>query len=335
MKRIKIWVLLLMGMATACQKDDGPVAAVNGSTLNYVLADNYTLQTLYILMDECHLLDTLAQKTNYTLLAPENNVLEPLGIKPPNTTSLLGLQTAFNMMRYAIMQGKVSFADLPLDTVTIVKTVQGGNVYLKRYIDGADTIITVNGFRPKSIDNPASNGLVQVVPQLLNPEFYTSATAALQSDSLTGLFAAALQRAGLTELLSGKDTYTVLAPSNKAMQAAASLGLGISTLDSILQADPAKLATLLKYHILKGRYFEGDIYRSLETSPDGIMMLNGEKVQVTGNPDGFKTITFLGAGNMGVAAGIAAPDTYAPASNLANIPCGNGVYYVINNVLIP
>jgi uncharacterized surface protein with fasciclin (FAS1) repeats len=243
-----------------------------------------------------------------------------------------------NEMRYATIDGKIAFKSIPLVENKPYKTHTGGNLYVSRYLEGSDTITTINGVKLASVDNPASNGLIQVLPQTINPELYLSAVPYLRSDTTLSLFTAALQRAGLDQqLLQGNDAYTLLAPSNRAFQQSAKLGtnLGISTLDSILKADPTKLADFLKYHIIKGRYFDNDLFRYTKADPTGIVTLNGGKVVIGGSAAGFHTITFLGNGNKRIASAIAAPLTYNPSIHYNNIPCGNAVVQIIDRVLIP
>lgn len=331
--------LLAIGFA-GCGKEDAPAPGTgkDGSTINYILNDNFSFGVLYAALSTTGVLDTVAQTGPYTVLAPDNAAFSRQGVSyPTNAYSFQFFTPTWlqQAMRYSIVPQGIAFRSLPLNTVQAYKTIGGGSVYVKTFEEAGDTVITVNGFRLVSRDNAASNGFIQVVPQLLNPELYTTAAAEVRSDTTTALFAAAMQQAGLTELLSGNDAYTVLAPSNTAFQQAANTGMNINTLDDILHADPAKLAALLQYHIIKGRHFEGDLYRYASANPDGITTLNGAKLLIAGDRAQFKGITFLGAGNNGLPAGISIPAQYSPASNNANIPCGNGVIHIINQVLIP
>jgi uncharacterized surface protein with fasciclin (FAS1) repeats len=206
---------------------------------------------------------------------------------------------------------------------------------MNRFVDGTDTIAMVNGIKLISTDNPASNGLIHVVPRVLNPQLYATTIGQLRSDTTITLFAAAILRAGLADQLAGTEAYTVLALSNTAMQQASIADVNLRSLDGILQSDPAKLAAVLQYHIIRGRWFEGDLFRYSISNPEGIDMQAGGKVKIGGNPNGYRAITFLGNGNSNQAAGIFIPDANSNAINNAGIPCGNGVIHIINRVLIP
>jgi uncharacterized surface protein with fasciclin (FAS1) repeats len=334
-----IFILLLALGVAGCGKEDNPAGTgKDGSTINFVLKDNFSFGVLYAGFNTVSLLDTLAKQGPYTVLAPNNDAFRLQGVGyPTNAYSFQFFTPGWlpQAMRYTVIPQRIALGNLPLNTVQSYKTISGGSVYIKTFVKAGDTIATINGFELVSRDNAASNGFIQVLPQLLNPELYATSASEVRSDTTTALFAAAMQRAGLTALLSGKDEYTVLAPSNTAFMQAAINGLDLSSLDGILNADPAKLAALLQYHIIKGRYFEGDLYRYASAFPEGITTLNGTKLMIGGNPAQFKGITFLGAGNNGQPAGISVPSQYSPASNNANIPVGNGVIHIINQVLIP
>jgi len=336
--------LLMLSLSMAgCKKNtmQAPNRVQDGSTIKFVLNDNFTFGVVYAALTSVNLQDSLAKPGPYTFLAPNNDAYALIHIAYPATTysfAYISPAVMLNTMRYSILDGKIAFKNIPLTENKPYQTHTGGNIYVSKYLDGADTVTTVNGVRLTSTDNPASNGFIQVMPKVMNPEVYANAVAYLHNDTTLSLFAAVLQRSGLDKsLLQGTDVYTLLAPSNNAFQQSAKLGmnLGVSTLDSILMADPAKLAGLLKYHIIKGRYFDGDFFHFAKANPAGITTLNTGKVIIGGDPGGFHTITFLGNGNQGVPSVIAAPLSYNPVTNNVNIPCGNAVIHIIDRVLIP
>ncbi len=336
--------ILMLGTGMAgCKKDtpQAPTQVQDGSTIKFVLNDNFTFGVVYSALTFVNLQDSLAKPGPYTFLAPDNNAYLLLNIQYPVPSyefQFLLTRNLKSQLQYYILDGKIAFNDIPLVENKPYKTHTGGNVYVTKYLDGNDTVMTVNGLKLVSKDNQASNGLIQVIPQVMNPEVYLNAVSYLHSDTTLNLFAAALQHAGLDKsLLQGSDVYTLLAPSNTAFQQSAKLGLnlGISTLDSILMTDPAKLAALLKYHIIKGRYFDGDLFRYAKTDPAGITTLNGDKVIIGGTPYGLHTVTFLGDGDHGTPSAIAKPLSGDLSVNNANIPCGNAVIHIINRVLVP
>jgi uncharacterized surface protein with fasciclin (FAS1) repeats len=336
-------IMLLSISIAGCKKDtqQAQIQIQDGSTIKFVLNDNFSFGIVYEALTIINMQDSLAKPGPYTFIAPNNDAFILMNLSYPAPSyefSIYAPGVLENQMLYYTIDGKIAFKAIPLVENKPYKTHMGGNIYVSKYLDDNDTVTTINGIKLVSVDNPASNGLIQVLPQVLNPEIYLNAVSYLHNDTTLTLFSAALQRAGLDKsLLQGSDAYTLLAPSNKAFQQSAKLGLnlGISTLDSILMADPVKLAALLNYHIIKGRYFDGDLFRYAKTDATGIPALSGSKVIIGGNRAGFHTITFLGNGNKGISSAIAIPTPQNLTIDYANIPCGNAVIHIIDRVLIP
>ena len=113
----------------------------------------------------------------------------------------------------------------------------------------------------------------------------------------------ALQAAGLVDLLSGPGPFTVFAPTDEAF---AKLPAG--TVDALLK-DPAKLRTILTYHVVPGRVMAADVEklteaRTAERRKVAIDARDGVKV------GGAKVVK-------------------------TDIACSNGVIHVIDSVMLP
>ena len=82
--------------------------------------------------------------------------------------------------------------------------------------------------------------------------------SATSSDNYTA-FSLALRAAGLTETLEGAGPYTIFAPTNEAFGKVPS-----AQLDALMK-DPAKLATMIKGHIVSGKLMKADVIKALTT----------------------------------------------------------------------
>jgi uncharacterized surface protein with fasciclin (FAS1) repeats len=78
------------------------------------------------------------------------------------------------------------------------------------------------------------------------------------SDNYTA-FSIALRAAGLTETLEGAGPYTIFAPTNEAFGKIPS-----AQLDALMK-DPAKLANVIKGHIISGKMMKADVIKALTT----------------------------------------------------------------------
>jgi uncharacterized surface protein with fasciclin (FAS1) repeats len=127
-----------------------------------------------------------------------------------------------------------------------------------------------------------------------------TAVAAGQFKTLASL----LEQADLVETLSGKNRFTVFAPTD-----AAFAKLPKATLDA-LAADKDKLRAVLLYHVAKGKLPAAKVIKR-----KSIKTVNGERVRVR-----------VRSGKVYIAgARVTTPDVAA----------SNGVIHVINKVLIP
>jgi uncharacterized surface protein with fasciclin (FAS1) repeats len=113
-------------------------------------------------------------------------------------------------------------------------------------------------------------------------------------------FLAAVEAAGLTDTLSGPGPFTVLAPTDEAIEAAGAL-----------PEDPDALAQVVLYHVVDGALSGFDIQES-----ESLVSLQGAEITV-GVEQGV--ITLNGASIV----------------TITNIAAGNGVAHAVNGVLIP
>ena len=119
----------------------------------------------------------------------------------------------------------------------------------------------------------------------------------------------AVKAAGLVDTLSGPGPFTVFAPTDAAFTTALDT-LGI-TKDQLF-ADPAKLKTILTYHVVPGNVMAADV-----------MTMNGQDVATVAGPP--VKVTVNGSTVMVNDATVTTPD----------ITASNGVIHVIDKVLLP
>ena len=119
----------------------------------------------------------------------------------------------------------------------------------------------------------------------------------------------AVKAAGLVETLSGPGPFTVFAPTDAAF-ADALKTLGI-TKEQLL-ADPAKLKTILTYHVVAGKVMAADA-----------MTMNGQEVATVAGP----TVKLAINGST-----VMVNDATVTAADIA---ASNGVIHVIDKVLLP
>ncbi|MDD4255040.1 MAG: fasciclin domain-containing protein [Methanofollis sp.] len=113
----------------------------------------------------------------------------------------------------------------------------------------------------------------------------------------------AVKAAGLVETLSSPGPFTVFAPNDAAFSKVSK-----ETLDSLMK-DKAKLADVLKYHVISGKHMASDVakMKSLKTLQGSDLSVDTSKGVKINDVNVIK----------------------------ADIVCSNGVCHVIDSVLIP
>ena len=123
----------------------------------------------------------------------------------------------------------------------------------------------------------------------------------------------AVQAAGLVEALSSPGPFTVFAPTEEAFNS-----LPQGTLEGLL-ADREKLGSVLKYHVLSGKYTSADVLSGVKKSSNlNLPTLQGEQLRIS-------------------SAGLIKKYIRINKANLVStdIQASNGVIHVIDKVIIP
>jgi uncharacterized surface protein with fasciclin (FAS1) repeats len=324
-KRFFLFLFLLPALAVmpaSCKKDSTPAGSDSyNNRLGFIMSDNFDLTLFNVGLTYTHYSDTLLQPGPYTVLAPSDEAFEAAGYG-----DAVAVQAAGGLMNqiigYHILRGTYELNLLPYEFNQEIQTLSGAAMYVTHWVKNGDTVLTINGASIQSLNVPASNGLYQVLNQVLSPAVYTNVQQAITADSSLTYFNAALLRSGLAATLQGTGPFTVFAPTNAAFRTA-----GYATTDTLNQMDPGVLTVLLNYHILSGRRFVNDYILTTDVTNTSLQaMLDGNNVTVqlipSGTPGSYSGITVQGSGNTTV-------------SNLVrqNVLAGNGVLHTIDQVL--
>lgn len=325
---LKAAFFLLPGLALVGCKKDKQAEKTDNSKISQIVADNFNLSIYNTGLVRSGLNLKLNTPGPFTAIAPSDDAFAKAGLG--TTVAVLSADPAriSAIMNYHVLNGSYELNKLPFLFNQEIRSASGGKLFVTHWVKGKDTVLTINGSKVLALNMKASNGLIQVINRMLEPYTFDYVTDALAADRNLSLFYQALQRAGLIETLRQKGPYTLFAPDNQAM-----ISYGLSTLQSINEADPAVLKTLMSYHIVSDRRFVYDYVLSTNKNElTGIAkseqtMLNGNSVTVTLTPDvqvpgAFSGIQVSGTGNT------------APISVLKqDVLTGNGIIHTISGVL--
>ncbi|MCB0648009.1 MAG: fasciclin domain-containing protein [Saprospiraceae bacterium] len=167
-------------------------------------------------------------------------------------------------------------------------------------------VYTVNGVEVITADIPASNGVLNIVHEFINP----TATGNTIADIITTspdhqAIASILSTSGLEDDLRGEGPFTVFAPTDAAINA-----LDPLFVQELLADQAGKLRSLLLYHITFGNFTSSSLTNNQE-----ILMSNGQRVTITFDGD------IMMVNNIPV--------------TVKDIIADNGVVHSIDTVLIP
>jgi uncharacterized surface protein with fasciclin (FAS1) repeats len=209
-----------------------------------------------------------------------------------------------------VVGDRITSSAIPTAANTPVETLAETNIFVTKDQRG----VFVNGAQVVQADVQASNGIIHVINKVLMPAVGNIVQAAQGNANLSYLVAAVLRASeGSTNVaaeLSAAGALTVFAPTNQAF-----INANFATVDAIRQADPATLANILTYHVIRARVLSTDLREGAMPAT-----LNG----------GTVTISLSGGAKVRGRANTSASNIIA-----ADIITTNGVVHVIDQVLLP
>lgn len=259
-----------------------------------------SFKTLAAALQAADLVGALKDKGPYTVFAPTDEAFAKLPegtvetlLKPENKQQLVDILT------YHVVQGQVGSAQVV--RLNGAKSLNGQQID----IQVADGKVKADKATVVKTDIECSNGVIHVIDQVILPATDNIAATAIKAGSFKTLVAAA-QAAGLVDALSSKGPLTVFAPTDEAF---AKLPAG--TVESLLKPEnKAKLAGILKYHVVAGRVYSADALAAGKAAT-----LQGQSVRIS------------------VKDGVAKVNDARLLST--DLDASNGVIHVIDAVILP
>jgi len=207
-----------------------------------------SFKTLTAALQAADLVEALKGEGPFTVFAPTDEAFAAL---PEGTVATLlkpeNKQQLVDVLTYHVVPGNVTANQVvklsgakSLNGQQVDITVQDGKVQ----VDNANVVTT---------DIICTNGVIHVIDAVILPASDNILTTTKKAGSFKTLLAA-VEAAGLAEVLSGEGPLTVFAPTDEAF---ASLPEG--TVETLLKPEnKAKLVDILKLHVVAGRVYSGD-----------------------------------------------------------------------------
>lgn len=242
---------------------------------------------------KAELADVLSSKGPFTVFAPTDaafaDFFKELGV----SLSEVSKEDVAEVLKYHVLAGRLFSPELENKSYT---TLTGEEIH----VNAGNGIVINEEVNVVIPDVLASNGVIHVIDQVLQPKTETIVDIAISNPDFS-ILVQALQKAGLVEPLQGEGPFTVFAPTNQAF-----IDAGID-LNAVSKKD---LTNILKYHVLAGKFL------SEELKEKGYATLNGQKFFLD-----FESGKIFINGKTEVIA--------------TDIVGSNGVIHVLNMVLMP
>jgi uncharacterized surface protein with fasciclin (FAS1) repeats len=241
---IAVSLISLSGASPVLAQQDAAAAkAEPTSNILETAAAAGTFKTLGAAIKAAGLEATLNGKGPFTVFAPTDEAFAKLPkgtvetlLKPENKDKLVAILT------YHVVPGSVMSKSIKTGGVA---SVNGQRVDIK-----ADKGVEVDGAKVTAADIVTTNGVIHVIDKVILPSEKNLVQTAVEAKTF-GTLAKLLTSAGLVDALSGKDAFTVFAPTDEAFAK-----LPKETLEMLQKPENKdKLIGILKYHVVPGRVF--------------------------------------------------------------------------------
>ena len=222
-------------------------ASMASGTIVDIASSDPQFSTLVAAVKAAGLADTLSGTGPFTVFAPTNAAFSKLG-KTTIDALLADPEKLKSILTYHVVSKQLAASDVL--GMSSVSTVNGANAVISLKNGAA----YINNARITKTDIMASNGVIHVIDTVILPPSMDIVDTAAANPQFKTLVAA-VKAAGLVDTLKGTGPFTVFAPTD-----AAFAKLGSKTIDALL-ADPAKLKSILTYHVVPGSVYSGDVVK--------------------------------------------------------------------------
>jgi uncharacterized surface protein with fasciclin (FAS1) repeats len=291
--------------ATDIEASNGIIHVIDGVLLPEPIEDIVQLakssaifNTLLSAVEAAGLVDALKSEGPFTVFAPTDDAFaaiddEVLGDLVADTELLTAVLTYHVVPGLFLAENVVTRSDL--------NTLNGD--HLPVMVEG--DMVKVGGANVIATDILATNGVVHVIDQVMLPEPIADIVQVAKGAGIFNTLLAAVDAAGLTEVLKGDGPFTVFAPTDEAFAAVPADAL------AALLADPEALAAILTYHVVPG-----DLQAAEVLTRSSLTTVNGAEAAISIDGEGLPRID----------------DAIITATDIG---AKNGVIHVIDRVIFP
>jgi uncharacterized surface protein with fasciclin (FAS1) repeats len=316
MKQFLFAAITALGCHTllvSCSRD-----ALQPISISDVVQQESDFGTLRAAIEYAGLRDAL-KTGNFTFFAPTDAAFKASGYPDAASLTKLPVQQVRDLLTYHLLPKEMTAENFAFGENYPIYTLTKDSVFVTKNEVG----VSVLGAKVIRADLQASNGVVHAVDKIIQKPTQNLSDLLKQTPDLS-LFRQAVDRVSeafklpfllvIPTVPNDNSVNTIFAPNNKAMEAASYNSETIRTTREI-----NKLASIVYYHIARGRYYSSIIERGRKI-PTYYPNTTVETKLVNGQ------LTVIGAKN----------DPKSPGTLVgADIVATNGVIHIIDRVLLP
>ena len=291
----------------SCDDDDNTITPIPLRSIADQVIASPNFESLEAALVKAELVATLQGTGPFTVFAPNDDAFTTF--LDGGSLDDLSKEDLDPILKYHVVAGaSVSSGDL--EDGMEVNTLNG-KFTVRFNSTGLPSLIDANGKEVKliQVNVPASNGVIHVIDNVLEPEKEDQKTIAqivTDSDDFD-LLEQALTDTNLAATFAGAGTFTVFAPTDTAFEAL------LEELDVAYEdINTEVLAAVLKMHVL-----DTEVASSAITAGD-ITTLNGEKFSIATGP-----------------VAITDPNGRISTVTTADVEASNGIIHIIDKVILP
>ncbi|RFS26657.1 fasciclin domain-containing protein [Chitinophaga silvatica] len=225
---LKLKQFLLCGLVcwlASCSKDNlqPPIDRTSvPRTMGVFIENNYDLSLLNAALKKTGLYDTLINNGPFTLMAPDNNAFNLIGISTIEQIESLNTDSLREVLKYHIIRNRYFTNMLPLQLDNKYITLSGApmhvSVDVSNYFTASDRMIVINGAimgKGTKRDIALANGVIHIVTRPLGYNKMTTQEY-IAADTSLSFFVAAMKQFKLWDNLKENNPVTIFVPTNNA-----------------------------------------------------------------------------------------------------------------------
>ena len=219
-------LIFFFGMGlSSCKHEDILLKKPNEdiSTLSGYIANNFDFTLLQAALVYTGLNDSLDKSGPYTILAPDNQSFNELGIYRPSDFNLLNRDSLREQLSHHILPYKLMQEDIPLGIDIAYRTLNGESIKAARVAwstvkDGRTESVSnlyFSGAYVEIKDKVLSNGVLFSIDRLIKKTDKLTVQDWLRSHKEYSIFITGLKHFGLWDELNGEGLFTIFAPRDE------------------------------------------------------------------------------------------------------------------------